>query len=90
MVLKIGSLNLHFPLRLVAVYCHDLPEPFTFINCKFLSCFHLVLLALLKRQGINVKGLLKAESPKEEEPQTYIDCTGDLQVMCKQLMLFYV
>ncbi|KAG8367730.1 hypothetical protein BUALT_Bualt16G0103300 [Buddleja alternifolia] len=36
--------------------------------------------ALLKRQGINVKGLLKAESPKEEEPQPYIDCTGDLKV----------
>ncbi|KAK6151424.1 hypothetical protein DH2020_014059 [Rehmannia glutinosa] len=35
--------------------------------------------ALLKRQGINVKGLLKAETPKEET-QLYIDCTGDLQV----------
>ncbi|KAL2534757.1 Villin-4 [Abeliophyllum distichum] len=35
--------------------------------------------ALLKRQGVNVKGLLKAESPKEE-PQLYIDCTGNLQV----------
>ncbi|KAH6772256.1 villin 4 [Perilla frutescens var. frutescens] len=35
--------------------------------------------ALLKRQGINVKGLLKAETPKEE-PQPYIDCTGNLQV----------
>ncbi|XP_051141612.1 villin-4-like [Andrographis paniculata] len=35
--------------------------------------------SLLKRQGFNVKGLLKAESPKEE-PQPYIDCTGDLQV----------
>ncbi|KAL9150975.1 hypothetical protein ABFS82_11G023600 [Erythranthe guttata] len=35
--------------------------------------------ALLKRQGINVKGLLKAETPKEE-PHIYIDCTGDLQV----------
>ncbi|KAK4431974.1 Villin-4 [Sesamum alatum] len=35
--------------------------------------------ALLKRQGVNVKGLLKAESPKEEH-QLYIDCTGDLQV----------
>ncbi|KAL6525515.1 Villin-4 [Orobanche hederae] len=34
--------------------------------------------ALLKRQGLNVKGL-KEESPKEE-PQPYIDCTGDLQV----------
>ncbi|KAI3446627.1 hypothetical protein Pfo_003292 [Paulownia fortunei] len=37
--------------------------------------------ALLKRQGVNVKGLLKAETPKEE-PQPYIDCTGDLQVWC--------
>ncbi|KAL3819575.1 hypothetical protein ACJIZ3_005480 [Penstemon smallii] len=35
--------------------------------------------AMLKRQGVNVKGLLKAESPKEE-PQPHIDCTGDLQV----------
>lgn len=35
--------------------------------------------ALLKRQGINVKGLLKAD-PVKEEPQPYIDCTGNLQV----------
>ncbi|KAL2482931.1 Villin-4 [Forsythia ovata] len=35
--------------------------------------------ALLKRQGVNVKGLLKADSPKEE-PQPHIDCTGNLQV----------
>ncbi|XP_075674123.1 villin-4-like [Castanea sativa] len=35
--------------------------------------------ALLKRQGVNVKGLLKADSVKEE-PQPYIDCTGNLQV----------
>ncbi|KAJ4709284.1 villin 4 [Melia azedarach] len=35
--------------------------------------------ALLKRQGVNVKGLLKAE-PVKEEPQPYIDCTGNLQV----------
>ncbi|XP_022997656.1 villin-4-like isoform X1 [Cucurbita maxima] len=35
--------------------------------------------ALLKRQGINVKGLLKAD-PIKEEPQPYIDCTGNLQV----------
>ncbi|GFQ05695.1 villin-4 [Phtheirospermum japonicum] len=35
--------------------------------------------ALLKRQGINVKGLLKAETPKEET-QLFIDCTGDLKV----------
>lgn len=35
--------------------------------------------ALLKRQGVNVKGLLKATPPKEE-PQPYIDCTGNLQV----------
>ncbi|KAL6555255.1 Villin-4 [Orobanche gracilis] len=35
--------------------------------------------ALLKRQGLNVKGL-KEESPKEE-PQPYIDCTGDLQIL---------
>ncbi|KAA8522743.1 hypothetical protein F0562_009095 [Nyssa sinensis] len=35
--------------------------------------------ALLKRQGVNVKGLLKA-APAKEEPQPYIDCTGNLQV----------
>lgn len=35
--------------------------------------------ALLKRQGVNVKGLLKA-APVKEEPQPYIDCTGNLQV----------
>ncbi|XP_074280873.1 villin-4-like isoform X2 [Silene latifolia] len=35
--------------------------------------------ALLKRQGINVKGLMKA-GPAKDEPQPYIDCTGNLQV----------
>lgn len=35
--------------------------------------------ALLKRQGLNVKGLMKAAPPKEE-PQPNIDCTGNLQV----------
>nr|CAD1840268.1 unnamed protein product [Ananas comosus var. bracteatus] len=35
--------------------------------------------ALLKRQGLNVKGLTKAD-PVKEEPQPYIDCTGNLQV----------
>lgn len=35
--------------------------------------------ALLKRQGVNVKGLLKA-APAKEDPQPYIDCTGNLQV----------
>ncbi|KAG5559192.1 hypothetical protein RHGRI_008940 [Rhododendron griersonianum] len=35
--------------------------------------------ALLKRQGVNVKGLLKA-APAKEEPQPHIDCTGNLQV----------
>ncbi|KVI01423.1 Gelsolin domain-containing protein, partial [Cynara cardunculus var. scolymus] len=35
--------------------------------------------ALLKRQGVNVKGLLKA-APSKEEPQPYIDCSGNLQV----------
>ncbi|KAF5456352.1 hypothetical protein F2P56_025846 [Juglans regia] len=36
--------------------------------------------ALLKRQGVNVKGLLKSD-PVKEEPQPYIDCTGNLQVL---------
>ncbi|KAL1816224.1 hypothetical protein ACET3Z_018798 [Daucus carota] len=37
--------------------------------------------ALLRRQGVNVKGLMK-ESPAKEEAQTqpHIDCTGNLQV----------
>ncbi|KAF2309633.1 hypothetical protein GH714_004387 [Hevea brasiliensis] len=35
--------------------------------------------ALLRRQGVNVKGLLKA-APAKEEPQPYIDVTGNLQV----------
>ncbi|KAL8124790.1 hypothetical protein AgCh_012447 [Apium graveolens] len=35
--------------------------------------------ALLKCQRLNVKGLLKA-TPAKEEPQPYIDCTGNLQV----------
>ncbi|ONK74261.1 uncharacterized protein A4U43_C03F4440 [Asparagus officinalis] len=33
--------------------------------------------ALLKRQGLNVKGLMKA-APVKEEPQPFIDCTGNL------------
>ncbi|KAG8651787.1 hypothetical protein MANES_06G021432v8 [Manihot esculenta] len=35
--------------------------------------------ALLRRQGVNVKGLMKA-APAKEEPQPYIDVTGNLQV----------
>ncbi|XXG58188.1 hypothetical protein AAC387_Pa04g0564 [Persea americana] len=35
--------------------------------------------ALLKRQGLNVNGLVKAD-PEKEEPEPYIDCTGNLQV----------
>ncbi|KAI5585415.1 hypothetical protein POPTR_006G165300v4 [Populus trichocarpa] len=35
--------------------------------------------ALLRRQGVNVKGLLKT-APAKEEPQPYIDVTGNLQV----------
>ncbi|KAL9242282.1 hypothetical protein vseg_016299 [Gypsophila vaccaria] len=35
--------------------------------------------ALLKRQGINVKGLMKT-SPTKEDPKPYIDCAGNLQV----------
>ncbi|KAL9224110.1 hypothetical protein vseg_000179 [Gypsophila vaccaria] len=35
--------------------------------------------ALLKRQGFNVKGLLKT-APVKDEPEPYIDCTGSLQV----------
>ncbi|KVH93644.1 hypothetical protein Ccrd_004304, partial [Cynara cardunculus var. scolymus] len=37
--------------------------------------------ALLKRRGLDVKGLLKsAPTQEEEEPQPYIDCSGNLQV----------
>ncbi|WVZ87012.1 hypothetical protein U9M48_033714, partial [Paspalum notatum var. saurae] len=35
--------------------------------------------ALLKSQGLDVKGLMKA-APVKEEPEPYIDCTGHLQV----------
>lgn len=53
------------------------------ISPAIVWCSHFFFLgylsALLKRQGINVKGLLKAE-PVKEEPQPYIDCTGNLQV----------
>ncbi|KAL9686046.1 hypothetical protein QQ045_023501 [Rhodiola kirilowii] len=35
--------------------------------------------ALLKRQGLNVRGLIKA-APAREEPKPHIDCTGNLQV----------
>nr|CAB3488175.1 unnamed protein product [Digitaria exilis] len=35
--------------------------------------------SLLKSQGLDVKGLMKA-APVKEEPQPYIDCTGHLQV----------
>ncbi|KAK6935502.1 hypothetical protein RJ641_035657 [Dillenia turbinata] len=50
---------------------------YPFVLCEDLSglTIHLVcLLALLKGQGLNVKGLLKAV-PAKEEPQPYIDCT---------------
>ncbi|KAK1417102.1 hypothetical protein QVD17_26224 [Tagetes erecta] len=38
--------------------------------------------ALLRRQGVDVKGLVKAapKQEEEEEPQPYIDCSGNLQV----------
>ncbi|XP_051206516.1 villin-4 isoform X2 [Lolium perenne] len=35
--------------------------------------------ALLKSQGLDVKGLMKS-APLKEEPEPYIDCTGHLQV----------
>ncbi|WVZ54878.1 hypothetical protein U9M48_005621 [Paspalum notatum var. saurae] len=35
--------------------------------------------ALFKHRGLNVKGLVKA-APVKEESQSYIDCTGNLQV----------
>lgn len=34
---------------------------------------------MLRRGGLDVKGIVKA-APVQEEPQPYIDCTGDLQV----------
>lgn len=27
-----------------------------------------------------MKGLVKSETPRDEDPQPHIDCTGDLQV----------
>ncbi|KAL2508073.1 NAC domain-containing protein 86 [Forsythia ovata] len=41
--------------------------------------------ALLKRHGVNVKGLLKVDSPNEE-PQPHIDCTGNLHVQGTYLL----
>jgi gelsolin len=38
------------------------------------------LAALLKSQGLDVKGLMKT-APVKEEPRPYIDCTGHLQVL---------
>lgn len=35
---------------------------------------------MLKRQGVDVKGLMKEEDPVKEEAEPHIDCTGDLQV----------
>ena len=52
---------------------------------EFESCIF-VCPALLKRQGVNVKGLVKAE-PAKDEPQVYIDCTGNLQVLYKSFSL---
>lgn len=46
----------------------------------YVGCF----VALLKRQGLNVKGLLKT-APAKEEPQPHIDCTGNLQVLAKEI-----
>ncbi|KAK1388375.1 villin-4 [Heracleum sosnowskyi] len=36
--------------------------------------------AMLKRKGVDVKGLMKEEDPVKEEAEPHIDCTGDLQV----------
>lgn len=36
--------------------------------------------ALLKSQGLDVKGLMRA-APVKEELEPYIDCTGHLQVL---------
>lgn len=52
-------------------------------------CFLNDFVALLKRQGVNVKGLLKSDAVKEE-PQPYIDCTGNLQVLYQYLSLHKV
>lgn len=49
-------------------------------NKNLISVVLVLFIALLKRQGVNVKGLLKAD-PVKEEPQPYIDCTGNLQVL---------
>lgn len=46
---------------------------------------YILTTALLRSQGLDVKGLMKA-APEEEEPQPYIDCTGHLQVFFRQLL----
>jgi len=57
------------PVR--AIYTSQIPH----IYPSFLPA------ALLKSQGLDVKGLMKAAPVKEEEPEPYIDCTGHLQVL---------
>lgn len=39
------------------------------------------LVEMLKRQGVDVKGLTKEEDPAKEDTEPNIDCTGDLQVL---------
>ena len=75
----------------------DLYIFYHYYYCNYFACYKFIVLpiviieflsllsiddhaALLKRQGVNVKGLLKA-APAKEEPQPYIDCTGNLQVL---------
>lgn len=62
-------------------FCHSIIDHIVIISSQFFSLvYDLYFVALLKRQGVNVKGLLKAD-PVKEEPQPYIDCTGHLQVL---------
>ncbi|KAL2456607.1 Adenosine 3'-phospho 5'-phosphosulfate transporter [Forsythia ovata] len=56
---------------------------FTLANAHTSPNFSMI--ALLKRHGVNVKGLLKVDSPNEE-PQPHIDCTGNLQVQGTYLL----
>lgn len=56
---------------------------------KFSSLFVGDSTALLRRQGVNVKGLMKA-APAKEEPQPYIDVTGNLQVLYVFFLLLII
>jgi hypothetical protein len=95
---KVAGYCLHIMSSLNLIYIHIYYQ----FRCKILIKRDITLLstishaALLKSQGLDVKGLMKV-APVKEELQPYIDCTGHLQVLsfptcivllCKVLSIF--